>query len=495
LGEYNKKLSQDEKYSHRLKMVRKKQNKRASKYSLDTETTLTHFGKKINDMSKSELRQAFVGSGDEAESTPFSYDALIANSKEQRAVARRQKMEAEAELEDLDGSFQAMFTKLERRDIDKDKLENSRTDGEDDLAFLARTFQMDNIKKAMAGDRTVTEAEKDAQVREMVQKSSYERAQAAEHNNDEDVEENDVIESDQGDEVVPESTTTPSSDLFSQVRSCVLNPALIPLKREKLIELARSTSCGDIDTFFKNELFDVSDNPNLVLFKIISVLFPLDHIRHSIAVPALKILETLSLRGDATLCHLIVLYEFLIPGSKYSPAFLQLAGRLYKTESIRDEVLRLVSGFCERFTREALYGPIQHFFPELLSMMAADDTPFVPLRLHKFKPVEVLSLEPAFHENGEEWNGEHKELRAKKKLEKQFKQEKRITAKEMRREALSTEAFHAIQKRKEKEKSEAEHKRMVSKMFQAEENYRQMRTDNGKDDGRRMKSNKKRRQK
>jgi len=87
-------------------------NKRASKFSLEKETELTHFGKRINEMSKTELRSAYIGSGDEEEQ-PFSYDGLIANSKEERAAARRQKMEAEAELEDLDGSFMGMITKLE----------------------------------------------------------------------------------------------------------------------------------------------------------------------------------------------------------------------------------------------------------------------------------------------------------------------------------------------------------------------------------------------
>jgi hypothetical protein len=127
-------------------------------------------------------------------------------------------------------------------------------------------------------------------------------------------------------------------------------------------------------------------------------------------------------------------------------------------------------------------------------MICETPEPFIPLRLHQFKPVEVLSLEPAYHEDGFQWNGQHKELRAQKKLERQVKQDKRLTAKEMRREAIATESFHAIHKAKEKARAEQDYKRTVSKMFQAEENYKQMRTDNGKDDGRRMKSNKKRRQ-
>ena len=72
-------------------MVRKKQNKRASKYSLDKETDLTHFGRKIAEMDKSDLRDAYIGMEDEEDDKPFSYDTLIAKSKEERAVLQRPK--------------------------------------------------------------------------------------------------------------------------------------------------------------------------------------------------------------------------------------------------------------------------------------------------------------------------------------------------------------------------------------------------------------------
>ena len=500
LGEYNKDLSKDEKYSNRLRMVRKKKNKRASKYSLDKETDLTHFGKKIGDMSKTELRQANTGSGDEADA-PFSYDSLIAQSKERRTEARRQKMEAEAELVDLDESFKGMLGQLERRDIDRDKMENGKTSGEDDLAFLARSFQMDNIKKAMAGDRTITAAEKEDKHKQLVSQSIKSREAAGDHHYSEDEEDSSF-----GEEVLVESDNEiPASSehqspgltgqLFGLIRKLIESPSSIQDNRTKLIELARSTPGAEVDEYFKEYLFCDSPKNLLVLLKIVTVLFPLDHLRHAIAVPALKLLEKESAKPVAGLSHLVLLYEFLAPGAKFSPSFLALAGRLFRSsDALRSSVLSLVSLYCQLFTREALYGPIKALFPELLPMISKSAEPFIPLRLHQFKPVEVLSLEPAYHEDGEQWNGQHKELRAQKKLERQVKQDKRLTAKEMRREAIATESFHAIQKAKEKARAEQDYKRTVSKMFQAEENYKQMRTDNGKDDGRRMKSNKKRRQ-
>jgi hypothetical protein len=107
--------------------------------------------------------------------------------------------------------------------------------------------------------------------------------------------------------------------------------------------------------------------------------------------------------------------------------------------------------------------------------------------------VEVLSLEPAFHEDGEQWNGQNREMRESKKLDRKVKQEKRITAKEMRREAAANEAFFAIEKQKDRAKVEHARKRTVAKMQEAEENFKLTKTDNGKVDSRKMKSNKKRR--
>ena len=488
--------------------MRQKHNKRASKYTLEKETSLTHFGKKIDAMSKSELRQAHVGSGDEANDVPFSYDDLIAQSKEHRATVRRQKMEAEAELDELNSSFKTVYRQMERRDIDQDKLNNGKTSGEDDLAFLARSFQMDNIKKAMAGDRSMTELEKEDQINQLVRRSEAARDAAAEENryDEEDDHNGEYLVSEEVDETprgttqeaqvasAPTAVATAPVGLIPFIRTLLEgHPRLIGESRSKLVELARVTTASEMDEFFKTELFSPDVTPRLALIKIASILFPLDHVRHSIGVPTLKLLESLCLSPEANLCHLALLTQFLLAAPKYSPAFFILAAKLFRSGSNQDDVLGLVSQLCSKFTREALYGPIEHFFPELLESVRLDSTPFVPLRMHFFKPVEVLCLEPAFHEDGHEWTGQHKEIRAAKKLQQQVKDDKRLTAKEMRREAGATEAFHAIQKKKDKEQKELTLKRTMVKMDQAETNFRLMRTDQGKEDDRKMKSNKKKR--
>jgi hypothetical protein len=484
-------------------MVRKRQNKRASKFSLEKETDLTHFGKRINEMSKTEMRNAYVGSDDEHNDEGFSYDSLISKSKEERAAARRQKMEAEAALVDLDDSFQTVLNCLERRDIDADKLAASKIDDSDDLAVLARSFQMDNIKKAMAGDRTITLEERREQVASLVRKSNEERHVASLDAEDEDEERGEVlVESDESEtELVGESSepAEPSvSGLFGLIDSILSNPVKLKSSRSELVSLARHTPGEEIDSFFKARLFDAIQTPptagQVLFMKIVAMMFPVDHMRHSIAVPTMKLLESICFSNYGNLCHLHLLTDFLVCGNKYSASFFSLAGRLYKQdESLRSEVLALTSRVCEKFSLEALYGPISHFFPELLEMLGSSDA-FVPLKLHHFKPVEVLALEPAFHEDGSQWNGQHREIREQKRLERQVKQEKKLTVKEMRREAAATEAFSAIERNKEREKAEKARKRFETQMQEAEQNWRLTKTDQGKDDGRRMKSNKKRRQ-
>lgn len=481
-------------------------NKRASKFSLEKETELTHFGKRINEMSKTELRSAYIGSGDEEEQ-PFSYDGLIANCKEERAAARRQKMEAEAELEDLDGSFMGMITKLERRDIDADKLANGIVAEDDDLAFMARAFQMDNIRKANAGDRTLTEGEKQDMVQAQVRESHAARGLAsrdAEYREDEEEVEEDgdvIVESDSDAMEVetPESGSVEESsnvsDLASLIERLIASPESIPSSRDELVTMARSTPSSEIFQYFKDNFFTPLEGAKraltpreTLLIKLITMMFPLDHLRHSIVVPTIKVLETAL---DLNICHLRLFADLLLDSPKYSSAYLALASRLYREamyESMKQSVLELAAEFCANFTREALSGPLAFYFPEIVGK---SDEPFVPIRLHHFKPVEVPSLEPAFHENGTEWNGDHRELREAKKMERQYKQEKKLTVKEMRREAHATEAFHAIQKNKEKQKIEAARKRTESIMQQAEQNWRLTKTDQGKDDKRKMKSRKK----
>jgi hypothetical protein len=509
IGEHDKALSQDEKYSKRLRVVRKRLNKRASKFSLDNEAAdLTHFGKRINEMSKTELRNSFVGSDDEKNDEPFSYDGLIAKSKEERAAARRQKMETEAELEDLDGSFMGMVSLLERRDVDADKLANGTFNEDDDLAAMARSFQMDNIRKAQAGDRTLTEREKIEQLNALIRKSAEARSAAAvddEGENDAEDDDDVLVESDIDDEdgePEQEETSTESSpnSLLSLMNRFLEHPEEILSLRHQLLEVARVTPAGEIATFFKDNLFEVVKGDmsltkkEILLIKLVTILFPLDHLRHSIVVPTTKILENVCLNDpNASVCHLSLLSEFLIKGSKYSPAFLSLAGRLYRgsqLDDIKQSVMSITALFCGAFTRESLSGPLIHFFPEFFTLIPNCEEPFVPLRLHHFKPVEVLSLEPAFHEDGTEWNGQHREIREAKRMERQFKQEKKLTVKEMRREAVATESFHAIQKKRENEKAELARKRTESKMQQAEQNWRLTKTDQGKQDNRKMKSHK-----
>ena len=179
-------------------MIRKKQNQRASKYSLEQETDLTHFGKNIGEMTKSEIRQAYIGSGDEQDEEPFSYDSLISKSKELRAAARRQKMEAEAELEDLDGSFKELIPSLERRNMEKDRLLNGGIEDDDDLAVLARSFQMENVKKAMAGERSISAVEVQDRMNQIVRQSEAEKSAAANQNLEEEDENESavIVESD-----------------------------------------------------------------------------------------------------------------------------------------------------------------------------------------------------------------------------------------------------------------------------------------------------------
>lgn len=461
-------------------------------------------------MSKGELRTAFIGSGDEESQEPFSYDSLIAKSKEDRAAARRQKMEAEAELEDLDSSYKSVLNNLEKRDIDADKLLNAKFDDEDDLALLARSFQMNNIRKAMAGDRTLTIEEKNAQIKSLASESIEAKNLAAAHEGEYDSDQNeeeDVIiesESDSGEEEpLPYLLTQqPADGLSGFLISVIGNPNLLRSCKSRLLELARCTESHEIDSYFKSNLFDPmsqSTQPTsaqMILIKIVSLLFPLDHMRHSIVNPTIKLLESVCFSASGNICHLRLLCDFLVAGQKYSAAFMDLAGRLYRqsqSDKDREELLALTGQFCACFTKEALYGPIRYYFPELMDKLDLATEPFIPMKLHHFKPVEVLGLEPAFHEDGSEWNGQHKEMKEAKRMTREFKKEKKLTVKEMRREAAATETFHAIERKKEKEKTEVARKRFESHMQQAEQNWRLTKTDQGKEDKRKMKSNKKRR--
>jgi len=65
-------------------------------------------------------------------------------------------------------------------------------------------------------------------------------------------------------------------------------------------------------------------------------------------------------------------------------------------------------------------------------------------------------------------------------LQQQYKKDKRLTAKEMRKEARATEAFAAIQKQKEKAKMDLARKRTAAKLQEAEDGFRFTKTDNGK---------------
>lgn len=485
LGEYNKDLSQEEKYSNRLRMVRKKHTKRASKYSLEPAADLTHFGKRIADMPKSELRQAYIGSGDERDEEPFSYDSLIAKSKEFRAAARRQKMEAEAELEELDSSLSgSVWKSLARREI----VDNRQTiaEDDDDLAFLARSFQMENIRKATAGDRKATQAEIDESRNVLLRQSIVDREAA--NADDSDVGEAVADEDSDTGSITVEPTDAPEVKV---VTSTSLIPYLKNLLLEKRVpvcadEIRRLREMGrDCPSVEILELFNqhISENADLLIFELAAILFPLDHSRHPIAVPALKVLELKCMNPDAKINELKLLAKFL--GKRYSPVFFKLASRLFsKHES---EVMTLVVSVCCNFTQEALWGVLQYYFPTLIS--EGDELPeFQALKLHQFKPVEVLSLEPSFHEDG--YTGEHKEMREAKRLEQQFKKDKRLTAKEMRREANAHETLFAMDKKKEQVKTAINKKRNIAALDQAESNFRLMQTDNGKEPTKQMKRNK-----
>jgi len=496
-------MTQDEKFSHRMRMVRKKHNKRASKYSLDKETDLTHFGKKIGDMSKTEIRQAYIGSGDEADEQPFSYDSLISKSKEERAEARRKKMEAEAELDDLNDSFKILGRTLALRNIEQDKMAAANSlEDEDDLAFIARSFQMDNIKKAAAADRTMTEFEIDNQRKTALDNS---RAAADAIARDNVYEDQDGSVFDEGSDGEQQEVMTPvnshnstTTNLIDLIQTIIADPQTLSSKSSDLIRMAQSTPITVIDEYYKSELLGKSetdiaaDRQSLLLMKIACIIFPVSYQRHSIAVPILKILESIAWTiSNANISHLVLLFEYLIEGSKFSPSFFYLAGKLWRVSSDeqKNEIMELVAAYCQLFTRESIYGVISEFFPEILT--ACDNEPFAPLRLHTFKPVEVLCLEPAFHEDGEQWNGNHKELREAKKLQQQYKKDKRLTAKEMRREAVATESFAAVQKQREKAKLDLERKRSITKMHEAEANYHFTKTDNGKPPSKPLKKRKK----
>jgi hypothetical protein len=498
-------LSTDEKYSHRLRMLRKKHTNRASKYSLEGATDLTHFGKNIGDMSKYELKQAYVGDGDEPDEQPFSYDTLIAKSKEHRAEARRQKMEAEAELDDLNSSFKTLQRSIELRDVYADKVRNSIPDDDDDLAAIARSFQMENVVKAPAGDRKVTTAEIDDQRNQLVRKSREARDQAArdtEYNEDEELVSGDdeEFEEDYTDHmetpVMTPSHEGPSS-LFSMIDSILESASsmdIISVRKNELLELAKRTPSDALNEYFKTKLFDLPiESRSLVLMKIGSIIFPLDFPRHCIVVPIVKTLESLAVTGHMSV--FILLFEYLHRGGRFSPSLFQLGGRLYRETgdaAEREVIIKLVGEYCSHFTRESLDGVLRSLFPELLEMVDSSSSEFfTPLQLHHFKPVEVLCLEPAYHEDGEQWNGDHKEMRAAKRMEQKFKEEKRLTAKEMRREASATESFHAVQKKKQRETLDVERKRNIAKMNEAEANYRFTQTDNGKEPTLKMKRNKK----
>jgi len=155
----------------RLVRLRQKETKRS--FNLGTEQDLQHGGKSIAELADSELRESVVGSDDEEYWKDSTVDDIVERGRIRKAEEKREKMEHERQLGDLDEGFGDLMSELQFR---PPKAQQIRERVEPDTYDkLLKELVYD--KKATATERTKTAEEIARDLSDKLE--ALERAQAA----------------------------------------------------------------------------------------------------------------------------------------------------------------------------------------------------------------------------------------------------------------------------------------------------------------------------
>jgi len=476
IGEKIASISQEEKEYMRFTRERqlRANGKKNAAFNLDPKSEgLTHFGRSIDDLDKSELRGQPT-SDDDGDDQPFnpdepiSYDSVIARSKEHKADRFREKERHEQELDDLDKNFTAMLPSLDFRgprgshgapEIDDyDRLTISLAN---DRKAAPAVMQKSAIEVAWDEKRRLESLENARRQRELGDREDEETGEA-------------------------EETPETASDAFESFVEFILEEKMANLKEVLPLLLTKAEAAGPrVESFFSSELLDrYGEEPEpdaraLNLLRLACNLLSVTDFQNRILTPALILLSHWSLAPSAGIKQLALLFSLLAPSKRYLPCFLVLAARLIKEGS--EEAMDLLESYLELMPSEtvAMAGDL------LGGCWTKPVASLEALRLHAFKPMEVPALEPVFYESNR--SREDPELAQRKQLKKELAMERRATKRHLTRDAQATQAIAAQKKRKFDEVQEEAAKRVRRILDQSEEEIRKLSTTNRK---RVMKSNK-----
>ncbi|EER11103.1 nop14, putative [Perkinsus marinus ATCC 50983] len=279
------------------------------------------------------------------------------------------------------------------------------------------------------------------------------------------------------------------SSLFSYLADHEIR--MLPLIRAPLIDLARLMPDCATDYFTMNLIgaYANSRRPDaraINMLHIVATVFQTTDIRHRVVQPALMLLEQWACcTQDMRL--LALLYEFLQPAKRYSPAFFQLAGRLMRcgTETEQETAKLLTRRVCMQAGPEEKAGlqiVIQKYCPSLSRLVLG---PHARLRLHAFRPIAVPSLEPVFYDPDSAQShikGKDPILYETQKMKRQYKQERRGAKRQLTKDASFLRHVRANDMQAKETAIQHDKKRIRAALDESTNNYKVMRTENARMD-------------
>ncbi|KAF4667479.1 hypothetical protein FOL47_003557 [Perkinsus chesapeaki] len=266
---------------------------------------------------------------------------------------------------------------------------------------------------------------------------------------------------------------------------------LLPLVRAPLLDLARLMPDCATDYFSMNLIAAYSnsrrpDTKAINMLHIVATIFQTTDIRHRIVQPALMLLEQWACCTQDTRL-LALLYEFLQPAKRYSPAFFQLAGRLMRcgAEAEKETAKTLVRrAYMQAGSDEkgGLQIAVQKYCPALSRLVLG---PHPRLRLHAFRPLAVPSLEPVFYDPDSAQShlkGKDPVLHEVQKMKRQFKQERRGAKRQLSKDASFLRSVRANDLHAKDVAIQQDKKRIRAALDESTNNYKVMRTENARMD-------------
>ncbi|KAF4718079.1 hypothetical protein FOZ63_004057 [Perkinsus olseni] len=279
------------------------------------------------------------------------------------------------------------------------------------------------------------------------------------------------------------------SSLFSYLADRDIR--MLPLVRAPLLDLARLMPDCATDYFAMNLIGAYAnsrrpDTKAINMLHIVATIFQTTDIRHRIVQPAVMLLEQWACcTQDVRL--LALLYEFLQPAKRYSPAFFQLAGRLMRcgTEAEQETAKLLTRRVCMQAGPEEKGGlqiVIQKYCPALSRLVLG---PHARLRLHAFRPLAVPSLEPVFYDPDSAQShikGKDPLLHETQKMKRQYKQERRGAKRQLAKDASFLRHVRANDLYAKEAAIQHDKKRIRAALDESTNNYKVMRTENARMD-------------